>query len=62
MEYRSHTLPLADPGMLQSLLCPDSLARVDCQHLVDQVLGLKRDSFDAIKDVENLCFGRTIGI
>ena len=42
VEHRSHTLPLADPGMLESLLSPDSLARVDCQHLVDQVLGLKR--------------------
>ena len=41
VEHRGHPLSLADPGMLQSLLCPDSLGRVYCQHLIDQILGLE---------------------
>merc|ERR1719422_1876425 len=36
-------LPLVDPGMLERLLCPDPLGGVHCQHLVDEVLGLRRD-------------------
>ena len=41
VEYRGDPLPLANPGVFESLLCPDPLGRVDCQHLVDQVLGLE---------------------
>lgn len=34
----------ADPWVLQSLLGSDSLGRVDCQHLVDQIFSLRSHS------------------
>ena len=41
VEDGGNALPLADPGVLQRLLGPDPLGRVDRQHLIYQILGLK---------------------
>ena len=30
----------ADPGVLEGFTCGDSLVRVDCEHVVDELLGL----------------------
>ena len=45
VEDRGNPLPLADPGVLESLLGPDPLGGVNRQHLVDQVLGLDVDIY-----------------